>query len=114
MKSAIYIKVYLLVPQTSCPQCVAVVILLLRLLLLLLLVMLVVMPATATTTTGTGASYSRRTTAQRIGVAHWSRPWGRHGDRFLLLLLPVLLPESGAHVLVVADERVHRVARPAR
>ena len=98
----------LLVPQTGGAKRVAVVTVLL--LMLLLLLVLVMMSATCTACPSCGGA--ARPSAQRVGVAaHRPRPRSRDGDRLLLLLLPTLLPEGGADVLVVADEGVHRVSR---
>ena len=97
----------LLVPQTGGAKRVAVVIVLL--LLLLLLLMVLVMSAA---TRSAGPSRAPRPSAERIGVAGGPPcPRSRNGDRLLLLLLPTLLPEGGADVLVVADEGVHRISR---
>ena len=83
----------------------------LLLLLLLLMVLVLVMSALCSA----GSSGAACPSAQRIGVADGPRPRSRNGDRLLLLLLPTLLPEGGADVLVVADEGVHRISRaPSR
>ena len=98
-------------PQTGGAKRVAVVMVLLLLLLLVVLVMSAA-AATAATRGSCPSGRPRRPPAERIGVAaDVPRPRRRDGDRLLLLLLPALLPEGGADVLVVADEGVHRIPR---
>ena len=85
---------------------------LLLLLLLVVLVMATAATAAAPTRGSRPSGRPRRPPAERIGVAaDVSRPWRRDGDRLLFLLLPALLPECGADVLVMADEGVHRIPR---
>ena len=100
-------------PQTGGAKRVAVVMVLLLLLLLVVLVMSAAAATAAASTRGSRPSgRPRRPPAERIGVAaDVPRPRRRDGDRLLLLLLPALLPEGGADVLVVADEGVHRIPR---
>ena len=102
-------------PQTGGAKRVAVVMVLLLLLLLVVLVMSAAAAAATAAASTRGSRPSgrpRRPPAERIGVAaDVPRPRRRDGDRLLLLLLPALLPEGGADVLVVADEGVHRIPR---